>query len=144
MPQTAPLNDAPARAPQLQRLLYVEDDPGIQAIVKLTLEEIGRFTVLCCSSGREALASAVAFRPDLMLLDVIMPELDGPATAAELRSIPQLAATPVIFMTARNEPGELARLREKGAIAVISKPFDPITLCDEIRDAWQMEHSAVV
>ncbi len=141
MPQTVRLNHAPARASQLQRLLYVEDDPGIQAIVRLTLEDLGGFTVLTCSSGHEAVAAAAGFRPDLMLLDVIMPEMDGPATLVALRRIPELATVPVIFMTAKNDPSELDSLRELGAIAIIGKPFDPITLCDEIRDAWVAEHT---
>ncbi|HFC53581.1 MAG TPA: response regulator [Gammaproteobacteria bacterium] len=141
MPQTVRLNHAPARAPRLQRLLYVEDDPGIQAIVRLTLEELGRFTVLSCSSGHQAVTTAAGFRPDLMLLDVIMPEMDGPATLVALRRLPELATVPVIFMTAKNDPRELADLREMGAIAIIGKPFDPVTLCDEIRDAWAAEHT---
>ena len=144
MPQTVRLNHAPARAPKLQRLLYVEDDPGIQAIVRLTLEELGGFTVYSCSSGHEAVATAAGFKPDLILLDVIMPEMSGPATLAALRRIPELAAVPVIFMTAKNDPHELTSLKEQGAIAIIGKPFDPVTLCDEIRDAWAMEHTSTV
>jgi len=137
MPQTVNANHT--HPPTLQRLLYVEDDPGIQAIVKLALEDIGQFTVNSCSSGSEAIATGVAFIPDLILLDVMMPEMDGPTTLKELRQIPELAATPVIFVTANNNPQEVAYLKEQGAIAVIAKPFNPLTLCDEIKNAWHIQ-----
>ncbi len=136
MPQTVHINHAQNRAPALQRLLYVEDEPGIQEIIKLTLEELGQFTVLGCSSGSEAIATGAAFRPDLILLDVMMPGMDGPTTLKALRQIPGLASIPVMFMTAKNNAREIANLKAQGAVAVIAKPFDPLTLCDEIRNAW--------
>ncbi len=136
MPQTVRINHAQNAVPTLQRLLYIEDEPSIQAIVKLTLEDIGRFTVHGCTSGSEAIATGADFMPDLILLDVMMPGMDGPTTLKALRQLPELAATPVIFMTAKNSPEEIARLKAEGAIAVITKPFDPLTLCDEIQNAW--------
>ncbi len=139
MPQTARINHAQSSAPSLQRLLYIEDEPSIQAIIKLTLEEIGQFTVLGCSSGSEAIAAAVDFMPDLILLDVMMPGMDGPTTLKALRQLPKLASTPVIFMTAKTNSREIADLKAQGAIAVIAKPFDPLTLCDEIKNAWHIQ-----
>ncbi len=136
MPQTVPINHAEKTVPTLRRLLYIEDEPSIQAIVKLTLEEIGRFTVYSCSSGSEAISNGAEFMPDLILLDVMMPGMDGPTTLKALRQLPELATTPVIFMTAKNSPDEIGSLKAQGAIAVITKPFDPLTLCDEIQNAW--------
>ena len=138
MPQTVPINHAEKTVPTLRRLLYIEDEPSIQAIVKLTLEEIGRFTVYSCSSGSEAISNGAEFMPDLILLDVMMPGMDGPTTLKALRQLPELATTPVIFMTAENNPDEIGNLKAQGAIAVITKPFDPLTLCDEIQNAWHV------
>ncbi len=138
MPQTVPINHAEKTVPTLRRLLYIEDEPSIQAIVKLTLEEIGRFTVYSCSSGSEAISNGAEFMPDLILLDVMMPGMDGPTTLKALRQLPELATTPVIFMTAKNSPDEIGNLKAQGAIAVITKPFDPLTLCDEIQNAWHV------
>ncbi len=120
----------------LQRILYVEDDPDIQAVARLALEAVGGFTVALCGSGREALETAEAFAPDLLILDVMMPELDGPATLQALRRRPALAGVPAIYMTAKTHPGDLARLRAQGAVDIITKPFDPMRLPDQIREIW--------
>lgn len=122
---------------QLVRILYVEDDPDIQAIAAMVLETISGFTLATCSSGAEAIACAVDFAPDLMLLDVMMPGMDGPETLKKLREFPALAKTPVIFMTAKVQPREVQGYLELGAIGVIAKPFDPMTLAQELRDIWE-------
>jgi CheY-like chemotaxis protein len=122
--------------PALNKILHVEDEPDIQAIAKLTLEQIGGFTVETCASGREALDKAPGFRPDLVLLDVMMPVMDGPATLRELRKIPEVADTPVVFMTAKAQAHEIDKFKEIGAIDVVCKPFDPISLSDTIREIW--------
>lgn len=123
--------------PPLQRILYVDDEVGLQAVARLALEKIGGFSVRTCLSGEEALRVAQAFAPDLFLLDVMMPGLDGPATLAALRQLPGLADTPAIFMTAKSEPEEIARLKAAGALGVIAKPFDPLTVASEIRAVWE-------
>ncbi len=105
----------------------------------MALELAGGFTVEVCSSGPEALERAPGFAPQLFLLDVMMPGMDGPTTLAELRQLPQLAATPVIFMTAKVQPAKVAQYRELGAIDVIAKPFDPMKLADTIREMWARE-----
>lgn len=120
----------------LQRILYVEDDPDIQAVARLALEAVGGFTVALCGSGREALETAETFAPDLLLLDVMMPELDGPATLQALRRRPALAEVPAIYMTAKTHPRDLARLRAQGAIDIITKPFDPMRLPGQLREIW--------
>ena len=121
----------------LHRILYIEDEPDIRAIAEVALEAVGGFSLKMCSSGKEALQAAEAFAPDLILSDVMMPDMDGPATLAALRQLPTLADTPAIFMTAKVQPQEVEQLRALGAIEVIAKPFDPMTLAARIREAWQ-------
>lgn len=125
---------------QLQRVLYVEDEPDIQAIAQLALEMVGGLTVKICASGTEAMAQAAGFAPDMILLDVMMPEMDGPTTFTALRAQPELADTPVAFMTAKVQPDEIAELKALGALDVITKPFDPMTLADEVRAIWKQHH----
>lgn len=125
----------------LQRILYVEDEPDIQMVARIALEAVGGFQLLVCSSGQEALAAAPAFAPDLILLDVMMPGLDGPATLAALRTLPGFEATPVVFMTAKVQASEVARYRQLGALNVIPKPFDPMTLAATVRGIWAACHA---
>lgn len=124
----------------LKRILYVEDDLDIQVIAKIALEDIGGYELQVCSSGEEALANAVSFAPDLLLLDVMMPGIDGPTTLKKLRTFPELTNTPAIFMTAKVQPSEVAEYVALGALDVIPKPFDPMTLSDEIKTIWQQRH----
>jgi len=122
---------------QITRILYVEDEPDIQAVAKLALEQVGNFTLEVCSSGQEAVDKAAAFSPQLMLLDVMMPEMDGPTTLKKLREISGLEATPAVFMTARVQPHEVQEYIEMGAADVIAKPFDPMMLSNQIREIWE-------
>jgi two-component system, OmpR family, response regulator len=124
----------------LTRILMVEDDPDIQAVAQLALEALGGFTVEMCDSGGQAVQTALVFAPDLILLDVMMPGMDGPSTLRALREVAQTAAIPVIFMTAKVQASELAQYKEMGALNVISKPFDPMTLPAMIRDMWARHH----
>ena len=124
----------------LQKILYVEDEPDIQAIARLALEMVGGFTLEVCNSGEEAMRKATGFAPDLILLDVMMPGMDGPATLAALRRLPELAATPVMFMTAKVQPSEIAHFKSLGALDVIAKPFDPMQLSQTIRASWDRHH----
>jgi len=123
-------------AKELQRILYVEDEPDIQAVAKIALETVGGFTVEICSSGFEALEKGSDFKPDLLLLDVMMPGMDGVSTLQELRKLPGLADTPAMFMTAKVRPSEVEQLRNIGAIDVIPKPFDPMTLSENLKSLW--------
>jgi two-component system, OmpR family, response regulator len=120
----------------LSKILYVEDEPDIQEVARMALELVGGFTVTICSSGEEALAAAADFDPDLLLLDVMMPGMDGPTTLLELRKIASLANKPAIFMTAKVQPHEVAEYKELGAIDVIPKPFDPMNLSANIQEIW--------
>ena len=121
----------------LQRVLYVEDEPDIQAVAKLALELVGGFTVKVCASGEEALREAEAFAPQMILLDVMMPGMDGPTTLQALRALPALATVPVAFMTAKVQPAEVAHYKTLGARDVIPKPFDPMTLASQVRAIWE-------
>ncbi|MCK9386982.1 MAG: response regulator [Sulfuritalea sp.] len=127
-------------AERLTRILYVEDEPDIQAIARLALETLGGFTVEICSSGGEALVRAPDFKPQLILLDVMMPGMDGPTTLAKLREIPGFAATPIVFMTAKVQPSEVAGYKASGAVDVIPKPFDPMTLSSQVQTIWEHCH----
>lgn len=121
----------------LINILYVEDDLDIQTVAQIALEIVGGFTLKACSSGRDALQAARAgFAADLILLDVMMPEMDGPSTLAKLREVDNTAATPVIFMTAKVQAGEVAYYKSLGALGVIAKPFDPMTLSEQVRILW--------
>lgn len=121
----------------LNKILYVEDEPDIQAVAKLALEAVGGFTVKICSSGQEALTELPGFAPDVILLDVMMPGMDGPTTLKALREIDSLREIPVIFMTAKVQPPEVAHYKELGALDVIAKPFDPMTLASSVRSIWE-------
>ncbi len=121
---------------ELKKILYVEDEPDIQAVAKIALEAVGGFELKVCSSGDEAIAAAAAFAPDLLLLDVMMPGMDGPTTLAELRKLSGLENTPIIFMTAKVQPQEVEHFKSLGAVEVIAKPFDPMGLADQVREAW--------
>ena len=122
---------------ELKTILYVEDEPDIQAVAKIALETVGGFELKVCSSGDEALACAVSFAPDLFLLDVMMPGMDGPSTLKALKALPELVNTPSIFMTAKVQPDEVAAYKALGALDVIAKPFDPMVLSEQIKAVWQ-------
>ena len=111
-----------------ERVLYVEDDPDIRAVAQIALEIVGGLNLRACSSGIEALQAAESFRPDLLLFDVMMFDMDGPTTLARLRQLSQTASTRVIFMTAKVQASEVAYYRSPGALGVIAKPFDPMSL----------------
>jgi CheY-like chemotaxis protein len=124
----------------LERILLVEDDPDIQVVASLALSSIGGFTVEVCGSAVEALRTAPGFAPDLILLDVMMPGMDGPTALRALRELPETASTPVIFMTAKIQTQEVAQYLNLGSLGVIAKPFDPTTLADRIRELWKERH----
>ena len=125
----------------LKRVLFVEDDPDIQTVARMALEVVGGFTVLGCATGAEALERVEAFAPDLILLDMLMPGMDGLETLQSLRLLPGAAAVPVVFMTAKVQAQEVAGYREAGAADVIAKPFDPMTLPATVRSIWERLHS---
>lgn len=126
----------------LQRVLYVEDEPFIQALPKVALEDVGAFEVCMCTSGRSAIALVESFAPDLLLLDVMMPEMDGPATLRGIRAVPGYETIPAVFLTALSQPADLSGLRDEGALGVIRKPFDVMGLADQLRSLWRLHCEA--
>jgi two-component system, OmpR family, response regulator len=125
---------------ELHRVLYVEDEPDIQAVARLALEMVGGLTVQICSSGEEALRETPRFEPQLILMDVMMPGMDGPGTLRALRERSLLDGVPVVFMTAKVQPREVAHYTALGALGVIAKPFDPMKLADQVRELWDRRH----
>ena len=120
----------------LNRILHVDDEPDIREVARLALEEFGGFTIESCASGVQALEKAPTFSPDVILLDVMMPGMSGPEVLRALRVLPETAGIPVIFMTAKVQAREIAALTELGAIGVIEKPFDPMTMSGQVAEIW--------
>jgi two-component system, OmpR family, response regulator len=127
---------------ELQRVLYVEDEPDIRAVAKVALELVGGFQVHLCDSGSAALREAAGFAPQLILLDVMMPGMDGPSTLQALREQPALAAVPAAFVTAKVQAAEVQAFKRLGALDVIAKPFDPMTLSEQVRALWRQHLAA--
>ncbi len=122
---------------ELNNILYVEDDLHVRTTARLVLEVIGQYQVRDCGSGREALLAATDFQADLILLDVMMPELDGLATLALLRRFPHLAGIPALFITSQTADKDIAQYVQAGAIGVIPKPLMPLRLVGQIRSLWE-------
>lgn len=120
----------------LRKILHAEDDQDILEISRLALEQLHEFEVASCLTCAQAIETCPSFEPDLFLLDVMMPKMPGPVLLAELRKIPGFEHTPAIFMTAKVRSDEIQSFLDAGAIAVITKPFDPLTLGDQIRAEW--------
>ncbi|TAK78958.1 MAG: response regulator [Gammaproteobacteria bacterium] len=125
---------------KLIKILYAEDEPDIREIAKVSLEEIGGFIVYYCCTGAEVLEAVKQFQPDLLLLDVMMPDMDGPTALKKLREPPNCIDIPAIFMTAKIQSNEMCEYKDMGVLTVISKPFDPIKLPDMIKIAWEKHH----
>jgi len=120
----------------LRRVCCVEDDDDIRRIVRLSLERIGRMTVELVADPALAIDSMIAFRPDLVMLDWMMPGMDGPALLRKMREVPETRALPVVFITAKASQRELAELKALGAAGTISKPFAPKDLPNQLRAIW--------
>ena len=121
----------------LEKILYVEDDEFIAEVTIMTLEDLGGFDVKHCASGKDALATLPDYKPQLVLMDVMMPGMDGPETMETMRKMPDGEAIPIIFMTAKAQTHEQKTYMDMGALGVIVKPFDPVKLCKTIEDIWQ-------
>ena len=123
---------------KLKKIIYIDDQVDILIFADYALTEIGNYQTMMCEIGAEALNKIQEFEPDLILLDVMMPELDGPQTLSLIREIGPLKGTPAIFITAKIFPNEIAELKSsnKGVLGVIPKPFDPITISATIQSMW--------
>jgi DNA-binding response OmpR family regulator len=121
----------------LTRILHVDDEPDIREIVRMSLAMVGGFEVEQYPSGIAAIEHAAAFDPDLIILDVMMPTLDGEETFVRLRAIESLSDKPIVFMTARASNADYEKLRALGAEDILIKPFDPMALPDQVREIWK-------
>ena len=120
----------------LNRVCYVEDDVDIQRIVRMSLERIGKMTIEVVGDSTRAVEAMIAFKPDLVLLDWMMPVMDGPAVFRKMREHAETKQLPVVFITAKASQRELDELRAMGAAGTISKPFAPKELPDQLRSIW--------
>lgn len=118
----------------MKRILYVDDEADIREVAQMSLELDPTFHVRTCASGAAGVAEAAAWRPDLILLDVMMPGMDGPTAFTRLRNMPETAMIPVVFITARIQAHDVSGFHALGARGVIAKPFDPMTLAAQVRD----------
>jgi CheY-like chemotaxis protein len=120
----------------LNRICYVEDDEDIQRIVRMSLERIGKMTVAIVGDPTTAIDAMTAFGPDLVLLDWMMPRMDGPTVFRAMKERPETRSLPVVFITAKASQGELDEVVALGAVGAISKPFSPKDLPDQLRAIW--------
>ena len=127
-------------APALRTVLYVDDDADIREIVQMSLSLDNALSVDVCDGGDCAFTQMRATRPDLVMLDVMMPGMDGPSILARMRADADLKHIPVIFMTAKASASEVARFRGLTAIGVIAKPFDPMALGSQVKALWKSHH----
>ena len=120
-----------------RRVVYIDDDADIREIASLALSLNEDISVETCDSGEAALALLPRLMPEFILLDVMMPGLDGPSTLARIRANPLLAGIPVAFITAKALPRDAENLKALGAVGVIPKPFDPMTLAAQVAELWR-------
>ena len=126
--------------PPLERILLVDDEADIRQIARLALEAVGGFRVRECASGLAAPKAIEEFAPQLILMDMMMPGQDGVETLKALRAAGATSRIPVVFMTAKVQPQEVTAFRSLGALDVIAKPFDPMTLSQTVRKIWERQH----
>ena len=117
----------------MMKVLVIDDEEDVRVIANLSLGRVGGMTVIEASSGREGVAKARSEQPDFILLDMMMPGMDGAATFKALRADAATAAIPIVFLTAKAMASEVRRLKELGAKGVVLKPFDPLGLAGEVR-----------
>jgi two-component system OmpR family response regulator len=126
--------------PPLKSIILVEDEPDIQILIKIALETVGKFNTQIFSSGKELIKRIDSLSADLILLDVMMPDMDGMTVLLNLRKNPHSSKIPVIFITASVSNKDIAKYKKTGALDVIAKPFDPMTLADRVKQIWKENH----
>ncbi len=126
--------------PPLQHILYVDDEAELRTIAQLALEQLGGYRVTLCQNGTEALNAVRADPPQLALLDVLMPDMDGPELLASLRATPEGSELPVIFLTGRADDQARRQYQALGALGTIAKPFDPMQLAQHVQSLWDQRN----
>ncbi|HYW11272.1 MAG TPA: response regulator [Longimicrobium sp.] len=116
-----------------RKILLVDDEDDIREVAQMSLEMTAGWDVVTASSGAEGLRMAAAERPDAILLDVMMPGMDGPATARALKADAATADIPIILLTAKVQAADRRRFDDLGVAGILAKPFDPMALADEVR-----------
>lgn len=124
----------------LKRILHVEDVPSIQVVTRITLEKLGGFQVLSCATGQDALDQVQAFAPDMILLDVMLPQMDGIELLHQLAQRVDLQHIAVVLLTGQQEPADLAELKRLGVRRLLHKPFDPLQLAAQLSEIWESGH----
>ena len=122
---------------ELKKLIIAEDDEDILTIIQISLEEVPNLQLKLCRTGQEVIQEAINFIPDMIILDVMMPNMDGIATIKALQLIPLLANIPVVFMTAKAQVRDIEEYLKLGVLDVIIKPFDPLLLPEIISECWR-------
>ena len=122
---------------ELKKVLYIEDEPDIRAVAEIALQQIAGLVLKCCASGPEGLESISDFDPQLILLDVMMPGMDGPTVLAHIRENTDYQQIPVEFITAKVQVAEVVDFMKVDAFAVISKAFSPMEIAGQLRDIWK-------
>jgi CheY-like chemotaxis protein len=123
----------------VRHVLIIDDEDDIREVASLSLEATAGWTIYTASSGREGIATAIRQRPDAILMDVMMPEMDGPTTFKQMQQTPELHGIPVVLLTAKVQGVDQRRFAGLGVAAVLFKPFDPLTLAAQISEVlgWQ-------
>jgi CheY-like chemotaxis protein len=135
---TTESRESAASAPQeLRRILLADDEPDILEISRIALETVGGYEVATCFSGRELLQLLPEFKPDLVVTDVVMPDMAGREVLDAMHRSAGFESVPIVFLTALERPDELEELRRAGAVEIIQKPFDPMTLAEKVADIWK-------
>ena len=125
----------------LTRILHVDDEADIRTVTRMVFESIGGFVVESCDSGATALKRVGNFKPDLIVLDVMMPGMDGHSTLRALQNSPETAKIPVVILTAVTQPDGISTLQTKGVLDVIFKPFEPLELVGRVREIWNRAYA---
>jgi two-component system OmpR family response regulator len=126
----------------LTKILFVDDDADTLTIAKFSLQTLQGVEVKYAGSGEEAIKIALEFQPDVILLDVMMPKMDGFATMKAIRELDSIAHIPIVFFTAKVQKEEIASYNQMGVIGVIVKPFDPLTLGEAIQRLWEQNQQS--
>lgn len=125
---------------ELKKILYAEDEPDVQTIVELTIQTMSNYEIKICNNGKKLMECVEEYNPDLILLDVMMPEMDGPTTFKNLQANENTKHIPVIFVTAKAQVHEVESFKEIGSWGVITKPFKVMELCGDIQAIWDSKN----
>lgn len=125
------------------KILYAEDEADVQTIVEISVWSTSKHEIKTCSNGKLLLECVEEYNPDLILLDIMMPEMDGPTTFKNLQSNPKTKDIPVVFMTAKAQSHEIEMFKQTGVVGIITKPFEPLTLCKDIEKIWDRHLSQI-